>query len=99
MATPEKQPLTVEGLRKALGEFQKMVDDGTAEVIHMVQHNVANPEDATGCCAAINKAIRKGELDAVDLWTCPRCGMDWRPRLVAGKVRFWEAQPVVMVWK
>ncbi len=65
----------------------------------MATHNVANPQDATGCCAAINKAFRKGELDAVDLWTCPKCGMEWRPRLVAGKVKFWECQPVIMLWK
>ncbi len=61
-------------------------------------HNVANPQDATGCCAAIRRAIRKGELDAVDVWVCPKCGMEWKPRNIEG-VRYWECQPVIMLWK
>lgn len=49
-----------------------------------------------GCCAAIIKASRKGELADVDRWTCPKCGMIWKPRLV-GPVRYWEAHPYIEV--
>ncbi len=75
-------------------------------------HNVASPQDATGCCSAINKALRKGELETVDVWVCSKCGMEWRPRLIGfgcvaqfadcvttGGIRYWQAQPIVMLWK
>lgn len=61
-------------------------------------HQVANPQDATGCCRAINTAIRKGELDSVDVWACPQCSMEWRPELVEG-IRVWQAHPIFMLWK
>lgn len=60
--------------------------------------NVADPQDATGCCHAIQKAICKGELDAVEVWCCPKCSMEWKYRMVEG-VRYWTAQPVIMLWK
>ena len=58
---------------------------------------VANPEDSTGRCKAIYKAIRKGELDEAKTWTCPGCGMEWRKRPV-GTVSLWEARPIIEVW-
>lgn len=64
----------------------------------MATHNVANPQDATGCCAAINKAFRKGELDAVDVWVCPKCSMDWPCQMVEG-IRYWTAKPIFEVWR
>ncbi len=53
-------------------------------------------EEATGCCARLGKALR----DKPDLaeWTCPKCGLLWKPRDVGG-VRHWEAHPDFVVWK
>lgn len=64
----------------------------------MAMLNIADPQDATGCCHAIQKVIRKGELDAVEVWQCPKCGINWEYQIVES-VRFWTARPVVMVWK
>lgn len=53
-------------------------------------------EDAYGCCGAIRKALPKDP--AMEKWTCQKCGMDWKPRLVDG-MRLWEARPAFLKWK
>lgn len=53
-------------------------------------------EDATGCCAAIRKALK--QAPDLERWNCPKCGLDWMPRMVDG-MRLWEAKPVFQVWK
>lgn len=77
---------------------EKLAAAIAASTLQTKPHNIANPEDAIGCCRAINKAFAKGELDATDKWACPQCGMDWKCRRI-GEVRYWTAQPIFMLWK
>jgi hypothetical protein len=53
-------------------------------------------EEAAGCCAALRKALLASP--EMDTWTCPKCGMEWRPRIEAG-MRYWEAHPIIQVWR
>lgn len=70
----------------------------SAETTLCTQHKSLNivSEDAYGCCGAIRKALQKDA--SIDTWTCPKCGMDWKPRMVDG-MRLWEARPAFMKWR
>ncbi len=48
------------------------------------------------CCGRLiaNDAVNGRLLKA---WTCPKCGMEWKPRAVAG-VEHWSPAPAVMVF-
>lgn len=53
----------------------------------------------SSCCdKRIRAAMQRGELDKVDLWTCPACGCDWTPSMIGG-IRVWEAHPIVQVFR
>lgn len=54
-------------------------------------------EDATGCCRRIKFASLKGALEDKEEWTCPVCGMVWKPRPIE-TIRYWEAQPMIEVF-
>lgn len=42
------------------------------------------------CCAPpLQKAMDAGALDAAETWECPKCGCEWKPRMV-GPIRHWE---------
>lgn len=46
------------------------------------------------CCQApLSKALASGALDNAASWECPKCGCEWRPRIVGegiGAVTLWE---------
>lgn len=49
------------------------------------------------CCGrAIAQALREGKLDTAEIWQCPKCGLEWRPSLIAG-VRHWIPCPAFAV--
>ncbi len=51
------------------------------------------------CCSPhLNAAALSGLLDAADTWECPDCGCEWKPRVIAGLVKWWEPRPLVMLW-
>jgi hypothetical protein len=44
------------------------------------------------CCSPrFSKQARTGALDKAETWTCPKCGVEYRPTLVDGTVRHWVA--------
>lgn len=51
------------------------------------------------CCAkGLAKALRDGKLDAVNVWTCPKCGCEWRPtgyQTDDTLIRHWEPHELV----
>jgi len=53
-------------------------------------------EPDTCCGKHIVRAISEGKLDAADSWECPKCGLEWKPRVV-GTLRHWEPHPVLLV--
>ena len=55
------------------------------------------PDDS--CCGReIAKAARSGVLASLQLWTCPKCGLDWAPQLMGG-IRHWTPRPAVAVFR
>ena len=57
--------------------------------------DTVEPDD--GCCKALIKALLKAETP-MDSWTCPKCGVEWAPRIV-GDLRHWEAVCPVVVFR
>ncbi len=56
--------------------------------------DLVQPDD---CCGArLGVALMEGLTG--DNWVCPRCGVEWRPRLVEG-VRWWEPHEVFEIWR
>ena len=54
---------------------------------------------AEGCCArALAKASLSGELEAVKLFECPKCGTRYKGGTI-GPVTHWEAQSDVVVFR
>ena len=52
------------------------------------------PDD---CCAKpLGRALASGKLDAAESWSCPKCGCDWKPRMV-GEIRHWEPHELIAV--
>ncbi len=56
-------------------------------------------EDDPCCSAALQKALRDGELDSVKSWTCPICGLEWRARLITDDIRHWTPYEIIEVWR
>lgn len=53
---------------------------------------ILNIIDPDNCCSRrFHEAARKGTLDAAETWTCPKCGVEYRPTLVDGVIRHWTA--------
>lgn len=49
------------------------------------------------CCDAnLVIAARAGKLADVESWTCPKCGCEWRCRVV-GNIRHWEPHELIAV--
>ena len=49
------------------------------------------------CCGnPIWRALRAGELDKAESWTCPKCGCEWKPD-EEGPLRHWRPRPVLIV--
>jgi hypothetical protein len=45
------------------------------------------------CCSPIfARAARSGGLDKAESWTCPKCGVEYKPTLIEGAIRRWTAQ-------
>ena len=51
-------------------------------------------QDDPCCDANLVKALRAGELDGVESWTCPKCGCEWKPRIM-GNVRHWGPHELI----
>ena len=50
------------------------------------------------CCAQrLAKALREAVTPMTE-WTCPKCGVEYRPRMV-GRLRHWEPQCPVVVFR
>lgn len=60
---------------------------------------------ADDCCGdALGEHIRTENMEGVLLWTCPKCGMEWRrheaPRIDHGEeVVVWRPECPVMIFK
>ena len=55
------------------------------------------PDDS--CCGKlIATAGRSGVLASLQLWTCPKCGLDWASQLMGG-IRHWMPRPAVAVFR
>jgi hypothetical protein len=40
-----------------------------------------NSHEPDKCCGkTLGKALLSGALDTAVSWTCPKCGLEWRPR-------------------
>ena len=50
-------------------------------------------QDDSCCQKIISMASREG----IDVWWCPRCGQEWRCKIVEG-CRHWAPHEVIMVW-
>ncbi len=74
---------------------RQKLTEALAELDRQKPLNVVS-EDAYGCCGAIRKALVKDPF--MEAWTCPKCGMDWKPRMIDG-IRMWEARPAFLMWK
>lgn len=49
------------------------------------------------CCSKhLAKALRTGALKDKDSWVCPKCGCEWKPRMVE-TVRHWEPNELIEV--
>jgi hypothetical protein len=60
---------------------------------------ILNTQEPDTCCSKPwSKAARAGGLDKVELWTCPKCGCQWRARLIDGLIRHWTPEVVIQVW-
>jgi hypothetical protein len=55
--------------------------------------NVIEPD--TCCSPRFSRAARDGSLDNVKSWTCPKCGVEYRPQIVRECVRHWVAHVYV----
>jgi len=53
--------------------------------------DIIHPDD---CC---NKPMRKADLSTIQTWTCPKCGCEWRPRLIRG-IRCWEPHELIAIF-
>jgi predicted RNA-binding Zn-ribbon protein involved in translation (DUF1610 family) len=50
------------------------------------------------CCnKRIVKASRDGQLEGKSSWTCPKCGEEWKPRMI-GCALHWEPHPLIAVF-
>lgn len=57
-----------------------------------------NTHEPDACCGKhLSKALRSGLLDSLDTWMCPKCGMEWQPRMVE-TLRHWEPHPVILIF-
>ena len=60
-------------------------------------------------CCFIGDALDSGALDDADVWTCPNCGIEWRPEYFSNPldalepdepravIKHWTPRPVIMV--
>lgn len=44
------------------------------------------------CTRTFAKEARTGSLDDATEWTCPKCGVEYKPTVINGAVRHWVAQ-------
>jgi hypothetical protein len=49
-------------------------------------------EEGTCCPKLFQKEARTGSLDKANNWTCPKCGVEYKPTVINGAVRHWTAQ-------
>ena len=71
-----------------------------------------NSHEQDPCCGkAISEALRSGALYAADSWSCPECGMEWKPRNATyyyldgnispippeNRIRHWSPHPIVAI--
>ncbi len=49
-------------------------------------------EEGRCCTPAFQKAAQNGALDEAMDWTCPKCGVEYKPTVINGAVRHWTAQ-------
>lgn len=54
--------------------------------------NTFEPDD---CCGP--RLSKVSDLNAINTWTCSKCGEEWRPDLIDG-IRHWSAMPFSDVW-
>lgn len=58
-----------------------------------------NTWDEDQCCARpLAKALRSGKLASTDMWTCPKCGMEWKAAMVE-TARRWSPVVVIQIWR
>jgi hypothetical protein len=70
-----------------------------------------NTHESDPCCGkALSKTLLSGALDTASIWTCPKCGLEWKPRttftvakaeglfaMAEVSLRHWEPHPVVAI--
>jgi hypothetical protein len=49
-------------------------------------------EEGKCCPKLFQKEARTGTLDEANLWTCPKCGVEYKPTVINGAMRHWTAQ-------
>lgn len=60
-------------------------------LIHTAQHDE--------CCAVpFGKAAFAGELDAIEAWTCPKCGTTWKREDRGEGIQHWSPQAAVLIF-
>lgn len=70
-----------------------MVHPSLLETPSNTAHLETFQEDA--CC---QKHLMKAKRASLDSWTCPKCGCEWKPRMV-GNIRHWEVHEVIAIWR
>ena len=62
--------------------------------------DILNTQEPDECCSRPwQKAALRGLLDNAKIWTCPRCGCDWEPKMIEGAIRHWEPKQWYVIVK
>lgn len=56
--------------------------------------NTFTPDDC--CSGPLSADLFDGHLNDATIWTCPKCGCDWKATIFEG-VKHWEARPIVSI--
>ena len=51
------------------------------------------------CCGKrLGKALLSGKLEGTESWVCPKCGCEWRSKIIEG-LRYWSPHEVIEIFK
>lgn len=90
MPSSGRQPLYPKGETMNISEIAARDREVKRAELAATPLNMIDSEDA-GCCQyPFRRAERNGALKAVAEWFCPKCGTEWRAKMVDG-VRHWSA--------
>lgn len=89
-ADSQSTPLLIK-CAAAVSEHSQSEGAAAPRILHSFE------QDDDCCGPRLAKAAESGKLDAIDLWTCPRCGCEYRAVMME-TVKHWQQVSMIEVF-